>query len=132
MIRVCEICGEEFETSHPRQKYCRKERIGHCIVCGKEYKYICVIQYSRTCGDPECAKLASSKLKPLKTKICKGCGREFVPDSYRSSYCGEMVTAVCSICGREFQYKCYMHATTDKCPDCRHLKDVYILWKRRP
>lgn len=120
LIRTCEMCGGEFETNHPRQKYCRKEKVGRCIVCGKEYKYICATQYSRTCGDPECARLASSKLKPSKTKMCKGCGREFVPKSYRSSYCGELITAICSICGKEFQYKCEMDAITDKCPDCVH------------
>ena len=121
MVKTCAVCGEEFDANHPRQKYCRKEKVGHCIVCGKEYIYICAAQHSRTCGNPECAKLASSRLAPTKSKVCRGCGKEFIPKSYHSFYCGDTITGKCSICGKEFHYKCEADAVRDKCPHCRHL-----------
>lgn len=121
MNKICALCGDTFDTDHPRQKYCRKQKVGRCIVCGKEYAYICEKQHSTTCGDPNCAKLASSKISPHRTKVCVGCGRIFVPKSYRSSYCGEIISAVCSICGRTFQYECKADAVRDRCPNCTHL-----------
>lgn len=49
----CAICGQLFEPSSSRQKYCNKVVLRTCAVCGNEYESTCSLNYSKTCSD-EC------------------------------------------------------------------------------
>lgn len=37
LIKVCDECGDTFETSHPNQRFCKKDHYGTCSVCGKTF-----------------------------------------------------------------------------------------------
>lgn len=123
--RICPRCGEEFQTNHPRQKYCRQVKIKICPICKEPFEQVCEAQVPKICKKPECIKASQSFFKPTKPKICKICGEEFIPESYRSSYCGNIHKRVCKVCGKEFDYKCEKDSDPDTCYDCRGKQ-----WKR--
>ena len=39
-------------------------------------------------------------------KICRVCGKKFVPKSARQLDCNEVVIKNCEICGKEFETRC--------------------------
>ena len=42
----------------------------------------------------------------LKTKICRTCGKEFIPNNPSQIYCGKDKTKTCKVCGKEFIVRC--------------------------
>lgn len=51
----CPTCGDVFEQSYPRQKYCNHWKIGICESCHKVFQYKCDGKKKpRTCGDRKC------------------------------------------------------------------------------
>ena len=120
--RICANCGDTFITMHPRQKYCRKVKIRTCPICGDKFEQVCEGQISSICGKPECLKAVKTFYKPHNPKKCKICGEEFIPKSYRSSYCGRTHKRICSICGKEFDYKCEKDSDPNICYECRGKK----------
>lgn len=123
--RICPGCGEEFETNHPRQKYCRQVKIKICPICKEPFEQVCEAQVPKICKKPECIKASQSFFKPTNPKICKICGEEFIPKSYRSSYCGKPHKRICKVCGRGFDYICEKDSDPDTCYECRGEQ-----WKR--
>ena len=127
----CKYCGARFKPNHERQLYCspncqRKDwyssnrRKGvYCIVCGKE-----IIGGSG--GSKYCSEECSDKAH---TKICKECGKEFVPKyagHYRDDvqYCSpecasnaqkDKTLYVCKHCGKTFHRR---KQETDQCLFC--------------
>ena len=75
--RICPGCGEEFQTNHPRQKYCRKVKIKVCPICKEQFEQVCEAQVPKISKKPECIKASQSFFKPTYPKICKICGEEF-------------------------------------------------------
>lgn len=70
MIRVCPVCGEEFETLHAFKKYCSKE-------CA--YKHKLDVDRKRR-------EEFRAKRVPINCKIC---GREFMPIRKDQKYCSK-------------------------------------------
>lgn len=104
-IKVCPICGTEFETSYSRAVYCGSlcafkarsiksleyaKRASHepmaCAECGGEF--IPKSKASRFCSK-ECNIIYTNKHKKFEPKKCKCCGKEFVPNSTGAKYCSE-------------------------------------------
>ena len=51
----CPTCGDVFEQSYPRQKYCNHWKIGICESCHKVFQYKCDGKKKpKTCGDRKC------------------------------------------------------------------------------
>lgn len=38
LIKICELCGDEFETKFKQSKFCKKTHYKKCENCGKEYR----------------------------------------------------------------------------------------------
>lgn len=42
----------------------------------------------------------------MSERICKGCGREFIPNTGKQQFCNSEITKKCEVCGSEFTYIC--------------------------
>lgn len=42
----------------------------------------------------------------MSQRICKGCGREFIPNTGKQQFCNNEITKKCEVCGSEFTYIC--------------------------
>lgn len=100
MIRICKYCGEEFEAIGT-QAYCDRDHYATCVICGKQFVY-----------DPRtlkqcCSRKCSSELRKQSIqatkKICKLCGKEFIPENNTQIYCKDIHFAPCVICGEPVQ-----------------------------
>lgn len=62
MIKICQECGEEFETTNGMQKFCTKQHYRTCIICGSMFP---VTRYHLTAKDAKqtCSKKCSSELR---------------------------------------------------------------------
>lgn len=132
IIKTCVHCGREFVAHKETALYCSaKCRRGesylrndmqekYCPVCGKEIKY--GERHKKYCSE-HCQDVAH-------TKICKECGKEFVPKLangyYRDSqlYCSaecannarkDKTLYVCKQCGKTFHRR---KTETDRCDFC--------------
>lgn len=70
MVRVCELCGQEFEATGrnaSRRKYCNAAHHATCQYCGKQFEITST--HLRSGQIPKCcSKECSSKLKIQKCK----------------------------------------------------------------
>ena len=57
-IKKCELCGDEFESLRKTQKYCKKEHMNTCVICGKEFKIKKLAYPAVTCSS-HCASIKS-------------------------------------------------------------------------
>lgn len=99
-----------------------------CPVCGKTRQ----VKTSQSIGSlcRSCAKKKQMKEKGVKlaTRICKFCGKEFIPNSAKQVYCKGPHIRKCPICGKDYiednvenlkrpevacSYKCRAKATRD-------------------
>ncbi len=104
-IKVCPICGKEFETTKTKVKYCSSvcacksksikavkyvKRVQHvpktCEECGKEF--IPKSKLSRFCSE-DCKRIYAAKKRKrnIQPKACASCGKEFTPNSNYAKYC---------------------------------------------
>lgn len=52
---TCVRCGQVFDKTSPRQKYCNHWKVGVCKICGKVFQYRCKTgKVPRTCGSEKC------------------------------------------------------------------------------
>ena len=104
--RICKQCGEEFVTSLRKQEYCGHEKKKVCPVCGQEFTYRCAKTIPATCSKP-CADryVIEQRQKSIlnQTRICKFCGKEFIPKEWRDEYCQNKHYKKCAVCGKEFE-----------------------------
>lgn len=105
LLKVCDICGEQFVARSSRQHSCNKTITRICPVCGHEYTTSCSKDMRATCPKPECKKMSSHIIKPTK-RICKACGGEFVATNPRQVYCREEKKSTCPVCGKTFTNIC--------------------------
>lgn len=75
---ICEICGKQFEAKWPYNQ--------------------------KTCNDSKCRAAHTRNVANNKTKICKLCGKEFIPNSPRQKYCAGPHYKACEVCGKQFLY----------------------------
>ena len=91
IFRKCEICGDIFHPNTYRQRTCGKPKTRICLVCGKEFEYLCKPDYIKTTCSRKCADvLAEKKRNENAEKIvrkCAYCGKEFVPKTKIDVYC---------------------------------------------
>lgn len=52
---TCVRCGQVFDKTSPRQKYCNHWKVGVCKICGKVFQYRCKTgKIPKTCGSEKC------------------------------------------------------------------------------
>lgn len=124
IVRVCKVCGEPFHPTARKQYCCNKDKVIHCIVCGKDIHIKCNTDYHKQTCSPECAaeviKTRRKASANQTTKICKWCGKEFVPDSARDVYCKGTHFQICEVCGKEFEIDVRTDRSVRSCsPKCK-------------
>lgn len=128
--RICKLCNEEFQPASAKQFYCKKVILKVCPVCGNTYDTYCQPSNPVTCSNPKCKRSAAIVGNKLRTRKCRVCGSEFIPQSTRQLDCGKIITKQCVICGSNFEDKCGINFTKSTCsnPKCRatyaHQKSV--------
>lgn len=128
--RICKLCNEEFQPTSAKQFYCKKVIPKVCPVCGNTYDTYCQPSNPVTCSNPKCRRSAAIVGNKLRTRKCRVCGSEFIPQSTRQLDCGKIITKQCVICGSNFEDKCGINFTKSTCsnPKCRatyaHQKSV--------
>jgi len=125
MIKKCEFCSIEFETSIKRKKYCssickNKKSIKNnsvCLICG-----YCGIAYKARNseikdGRKYCSHYCYAFDKIfIENKICEYCGKTYKPKSNKSNqkYCSRIcydnnkkdvstIFLICEYCGKEYK-----------------------------
>lgn len=126
MKSICQLCGKEFEARNSKITVCSECHIGICVVCGKEF--VRQHPYTQKTCSPKCrgiyrkesgiAKASRAKAEQtfkdrydskgklrskFKPKICKYCGKEFIPNSSRQVYCKGPHYGNCPICGKQVE-----------------------------
>lgn len=68
ITKVCEFCGEEFQTTSGTKKFCDRPHFDTCIVCGERFE----VPYSRL-GAADRSRTCSAKCrKQLRQETCLG------------------------------------------------------------
>lgn len=63
MVKICELCGQPFETNRPIKKICDRKHERICMICGKKFEVPRSQKDKQTCSK-ECMKvLISTTLK---------------------------------------------------------------------
>ena len=127
IIRTCVVCGEKFHPKSTRQKSCNKPIELTCPICGKKYPGICTIAHQKATCSPECqVKMIKQKREAsakLSKKICKWCGKEFIPKTVRDEYCQDTHYQTCVVCGKEFVIEPRKDKTVKTCSkECRYIE----------
>lgn len=126
--RICPICKTWFQPKYSMQKYCKKEITLKCKVCGKEYIGYCQPDNKTVCEDESCKKSAGPagcKNTDNSTKICRTCGRKFIPDYVKQLDCNMEITRTCKVCGKEFTTRCNKYNNTSTCSEeCKQAAQI--------
>lgn len=85
-LRVCKICGKEFETPVSRRQICYDKHIQVCKVCGKEFEITSVANIDKVTCSAACTR-EYNKGKYQYNCICKECGAIFLSSSPNSTIC---------------------------------------------
>lgn len=124
--RTCKRCGKQFIATHPNQWNCNRRIEIPCEVCGNLMDSICTTAKSRkvTCS-PECTKKLSMRSKiegaAKQIRICKACGKEFIPKTARDAYCAGPHFRRCEVCGKEYEYNPKRKDAAKTCSsECRY------------
>lgn len=101
MKKICDFCGEEFETNHPKARFCKRDHFGECVICGKKFPVPQPKQPSKFCSD-ECR---SARPRRQVECVCQmdGCGKTFMSDRKTSRFCPGPHYRNCVVCGEEFE-----------------------------
>ena len=124
--RTCKICGKEFNARSSQISVCKDCRTGVCVVCGKTFEKHhpynqktcsakCRGIYRKESGIAKASRAKAEQTFKLKydnidiprakysSKICKYCGKEFIPNSARQIYCNDTHYGKCPICGKTIE-----------------------------
>ena len=101
MKKICDFCGEEFETNRSKARFCKRDHFGECVVCGKEFPVPQPKQPSKFCS-AECRRV---RPKTQVECVCQidGCGKTFMSDRKTSRFCPDPHYRICVVCGEEFE-----------------------------
>lgn len=106
--RICAECGNLFEATSNRFKYCNGQHYRRCSVCGKLFP-ISKDKLStdlKTCSEA-CRRASISKTASehgtMLTLVCQECGATY--QSYYSypRICSNQHFRICKVCGRSFE-----------------------------
>ena len=97
MIRICKWCGKPFEASGT-QAYCSDKHYAKCEICSKEFE-VNPVQPRHTCSE-ECRAIKRKNKIAQTVKVCKLCGKVFVPRNNTARYCDDNHYRPCPICGK--------------------------------
>ena len=144
--RTCKRCGKTFTPTHGRQVCCNVPIEVPCEVCGKPISQKCTTAWqkstcSRTC-EIELSNRGRKTSASKSYKVCKACGKEFIPKSARDLYCKGPHIRQCAVCGKDYEYnpkrkdaantcskECrysLMNKNTDRDSSMKHLKETLI------
>lgn len=138
VMRICVVCGDEFETTNRNAKSCSKQHTRNCDVCGEEFNLFHPWT-QRTCS-PSCrgeyrkrsgiARQSTEKARQtvqerygvnnvgkifFKRGTCELCGKEFDATSNNQRYCADKHFHPCPICGDPVELLACEMGYTDKC-----------------
>lgn len=101
MKKICDFCGEEFETNRSKARFCKRDHFGECVICGKKFPVPQPKQPSKFCSD-ECRRARPRKQVEC---VCQmdGCGKTFMSDRKTSKFCPGPHYRNCVVCGKEFE-----------------------------
>jgi uncharacterized Zn-finger protein len=125
-MKICKMCGQEFDPKSNAQKYCKdcrkptdilNSKINICKRCGQEFKGRNSAQ--KYCS--ECAKLGKSLLSGkvfdyTKPQVCAYCGKEFYHNR-KKKYCPDNDCMSHAITERAKQRR-IENKTEKTCPFC--------------
>lgn len=134
MKKVCEWCGDEFETIYSAQKYCNKVHYMVCPACGESYpvkentqlskppkacsrKCAAILRKQNNGGiSPGHTSIAIEKRNTSQKieKICELCGETFLGTA-QSKYCNRQHTRPCPVCGNPVPVKPGTESNPPKC-----------------
>lgn len=152
ITKICEICGEPFETTQPKKKCCDKQHYKECVICHKKFPVnkrnwktkqccsrSCLEEWYKITGKSEemHRKAEETKRKkyydkgivfnaPKKTRVCVICGKEFQPEAANQKVCKDTHYKPCCICGEPVEVNVHNY---DKDVTCSK-KCKYDLVKR--
>lgn len=153
LTKICEICGEPFETTQQKKKCCDKQHYKECVICHKKFpvnkrnwktKQCCSRPcleewYKRTGKSEEMHRKAEETKRkryydkgivfnaPKKTRVCVICGKEFQPEAANQKCCKDKHYKPCCICGKPVEVNIHNY---DKDVTCGSKKCRYELVKR--
>lgn len=124
--KICVKCGDSFIPKSPKQQCCRKTIVVPCIVCGKPVEQICTTKRQPTTCSKKCSieagNISRSAFAHNLKKICKYCGKEFIPESARTEYCTDQHYAICEVCGKQFEVDPKVYRINKTCSEeCRYI-----------
>jgi len=102
--RICPECGKEFQTNHPKRKFCYDQHYRTCKTCGKVYPESNLIR-EHYCSQ-HCASVGAANhenhMKPRFLRVCEGCGSEFYATTPNARVCDKQHYLTCKACGKVF------------------------------
>ena len=101
MIRICKICGKEFESKSSRRSICYDKHIRQCKICGKDFEVKTSPFTQQVCSNKYCKAQYVRSKSIKKTKICEWCGEEFKPTGPHQRFCSKQHYGTCKICGKK-------------------------------
>lgn len=97
MVRRCKCCGEEFQATGT-QAYCDRDHFGTCTICGKIFIYN--PRSPKQCCSRKCSSRLRIQTLQLSAKVCRLCGKEFIPMNNTQIYCKDTHIVPCVVCGK--------------------------------
>lgn len=105
-LRVCRICGKQFETTVSRRQICYDKHIRTCKVCGKQFEITSVANIDKVTCSVACTR-QYNKGKYQYRCTCKECGATFLSSSPNSTICPNKHYRKCKSCGEMFEVSKY-------------------------
>ena len=100
-VRVCRICGKQFETSSSRRHICYSKHIRICKICGKEFEITSFADVDKVTCSVACTR-EYNKGKYQYKCTCKECKATFLSSSPNSNICPNTHYRKCKSCGKLF------------------------------
>lgn len=90
-MKTCVECGELYQPTNHRQKYCKNDHYRECPICGEDYLWT---GENKACSISCGVKLSNLNRKMAK-RTCEFCGEEFTPKTAHQKYCQNPHPAEC-------------------------------------
>lgn len=123
MQKICDECGELFETKRTNSRFCNKQHVRTCAVCNKEFNVSKQqLVDNKRCCSRECTQkfqhLQLQKSLAATTRTCLECGKSFIPTNNNQKYCDNDHYRPCPVCGKPVKVKNINDLKTTICRTC--------------